>query len=264
LIIAFLFLQTIYDIVSWDKFIYFWGNFWIISQNEWTLSALNPMWSISIEEHFYLFIPFILLIIPVKYLKYLFVSIILTSIGFRIYATLTIPNNWMTIYMHTFSQMDLLAMGGLLAFYHHQHKLRFNISFSAYLLFLSSFVLLLTLLDTKDYSNLYYASFKKYVFSIPLLFLLMLYVFSNHNSFNWIKNNRIFNYFGKISYGIYMFNALVIDLLDRIGWLRTHYYVKLPLDIILTLLIASISFEFFEKHFLKLKTKFQKNNLRVK
>ena len=65
------------------------------------------------------------------------------------------------------------------------------------------------------------------------------------------------NYLGKISYGIYLYNAIIIDELDRIDWLREHYAVKLFLDIILTLSVAALSFELFEKQFLKLKNKFQ-------
>jgi len=257
ILIAFLFLQTPHDVVNWDKFLYFCGNFWLIGENSWTLSALNPLWSINIEEHFYLVVPVLVMITPVKFLKYLFGFIILLSFGFRFYATKTIPDNWMTIYMHTFSQMDLLAMGGLLALYHFKHKLRFNFSAALYLVLLFGFIILMTLVDSKDYSNLYFATVKKYLFAIPLLFLLIFFVFNEHPSFDRIKNNKWLNYFGKISYGIYLYNALFIELLERNDWLQSHYAVKLVLDIAITLLAASLSYEFFEKQFLKLKKKFQ-------
>ncbi len=256
-LIAYLFLQTDHDIVNWDKFLYFWGNFWMISKNAWTLSALNPLWSISIEEHFYLVIPFLVMIIPIKYLKYLFGLIIIFSFGFRVYATKTIEDNWMTIYMHTFSQMDLLAIGGLLAIYHFYKPIKVNIPVVVYFLLLIGFLILLSLVDSKDYSSIYFASVKKYVFTIPLLFLFVFFVFNNNPAFDKIKNIKLLNYFGKISYGIYLYNAFLIDLLDRFTWLQQHYAVKLLLDITITLVIASISYEIFEKQFLKLKKKFQ-------
>jgi len=255
ILIAYLFLRDGTQ-VAWDKFLYFWGNFWLIKQNAWTLSALNPLWSISIEEHFYLFIPFIIWITPVKYLKYILWFLILFSFGFRIYATKTIPDNWMTIYMHTFSQMDLLAIGGLVALYHFRKPMKFHLPEWIYWSMLLAFIILMTLVDSKDYTTVYKASVKKYLFDIPLLFLLIFFVFSKNKSFVKIKKNRWLNYFGKISYGIYLYNALIIDLLDRIQWLREHYYVKIWLDIGITLLVASISYEFFEKQFLKLKKRF--------
>ncbi len=257
ILIAYFFLQTNHDVVNWHKFLYFWGNFWMISKNAWTLSALNPLWSISIEEHFYLIIPFLVMVIPTKYLRYLFGLIILWAFGFRIYATLTVPDNWMTIYMHTFSQMDLLAIGGLLALYHFRKPIKFNAPVTLYLLLLIGFIILMTLVDSKDYSNLYFASVKKYLFTIPLLFLLVFFIFNTNPTFDTFKNNKWMNYLGKISYGIYLYNAFIIDLLDRIPWLKAHYPVKLLLDISITLIISIISYEIFEKQFLKLKNKFQ-------
>ncbi len=257
ILIAYLFLQTGHDKVDWDKFLYFWGNFWLIAKNAWTLSALNPLWSISIEEHFYLFIPFLILITPVKYLKYVLWTIILSSFVFRIYATIHIPDNWMTIYMHTFSQMDLLAIGGLLALYHYYRPMRFHIPLWQYVSMLFAFIILMTLVDSKDYSTVYLASVKKYVFDIPLLFLLIFFLFSDNPVFDKIKNQKLLNYFGKISYGIYLYNAFIIDLLERNQWLRQHYSVKIFLDIFITLVVASLSYELYEKQFLKLKRRFK-------
>ncbi len=255
ILIAYLYLQDGTH-VAWNKFMYFWGNFWLIKQNAWTLSALNPLWSISIEEHFYLFIPFLIWVTPVKYLKYLLWSIVIFSFGFRIYATRTIPDNWMTIYMHTFSQMDLLAIGGLTALYHFYKPIKINLPDWVYPVMLTAFLILMTLLDSKDYTTIYNASVKKYVFDIPLLFLLIFFIFSENKYFEKIKQNKWLNYFGKISYGIYLYNAFIIDLLDRIHWLHEHYLAKIWLDIGITLLVASISYEFFEKQLLKLKRKF--------
>ena len=255
--ITYFFLQNKGETIAWEKFLYFCGNFSMIAQNGWTHAALNPLWSINIEEHFYLVIPLLIFLIPIKQLKYLFWLIIITSFSYRVYATMTIPNNWMTIYMHTFSQMDLLAIGGLLALYHFNYTFKFKLPSFIYLAILFGFIVLMSLVDSKDYTNVYFASVKKYVFTIPLLFLLILFVFDDNKKFNWIKNNRLLNYFGKISYGIYLYNAFIIDYLDKIPWLHQHYSIKIFLDVFVTLLLASISYEIFEKQFLKFKGKFQ-------
>jgi len=255
--ITYLFLQNKGEIIAWDKFSYFFGNFSMITKNAWTHTALNPLWSINIEEHFYFIIPFLVFITPIKHLKYLFWLIIITSILFRIYATITIPNNWMTIYMHTLSQMDLLAIGGLLALYHFKYKFKFQLPIFIFLIIFLGFLIIMSLVDSKDYSNLYFASIKKYIFTIPLILLLLLFVFDDNKNFNILKNNKALNYLGRISYGIYLYNSIIIDKLDKFTWLHQHYYIKILLDIFVTLIIAIISYELFEKQFLKFKGKFQ-------
>jgi len=257
ILISYLFLRQIETPVVWGKFLYFWGNFQIIAENRWTLASLNPLWSISIEEHFYLFIPFLVGLIPVKHLKYLFWIIIITAVAYRFYITKAVPNNWMHIYMHTLSQMDLLAIGGLLALYHYHHKFKFRLPAFLYLITLVGFIILMTLVDSKDYTTLYNAVIKKYAFSIVLILIFLFFVFDDNPAYVFIKQNKILNYLGKISYGIYLYNAMVIDLLERIPWLAQHYAIKLPLDILLTMALATLSFELFEKKFLKLKNKFQ-------
>jgi len=258
ILLAYLFFQTDHDLVAWHKFLYFTGNFWMIFNNAWTLVALNPLWSINIEEHFYLVVPFLILITKTKYLKYLMLGIIVASVVFRVYATVTVPNNWMTIYMHTFSQMDLLAIGGLLAYYHFKHPIRFKVPVLVNVLILTMFILLLTLVDTKDYTSVYFAGVKKYLFAIPMVFIIVLFIFNDNPALKWIKEAKWLNYFGKISYGIYMYNAMVIHVLAKNEWLQMHYAVKLLLDILLTLAVAALSYELFEKQFLKLKNRFQR------
>ncbi len=255
--ITYFFLQNKGEIVAWDKFTYFFGNFSMISNNSWTHAALNPLWSINIEEHFYFIIPVLVLIIPIKQLNYLFWFIILSSFSFRIYATISIPDNWMTIYMHTFSQMDLLAIGGLLALYHYNHQFKFKLPSFIYFSILFGFLILMSLIDSKDYSNIFYASIKKYLFTIPLIFLLILFIFDDNKQFEQLKNNKLINYLGKISYGIYLYNSFIIDKLDQFLWLHNHYWIKLILDIGVTLVFATLSYEFFEKKFIKIKSKFQ-------
>ncbi len=257
ILISFFFIAKVGDNIDWSKFLYFWGNFWMIGKNSWTIASLNPLWSINIEEHFYLFIPALVLLIPIKYLKYLFISIILLSFGFRVYKTINMGDNWMTIYMHTLSVIDMMAIGGLLALYHFKNKIRFNIPVFSLVIIVVSLFILMSLVDSKDFSTVYLASIKKYLFAIPLLLILILFVFNENPALDKIKNNKILNYLGKISFGIYLYNALIIDLLDRCSCLHGCYFIKLFLDISFTLIMASLSYEIYEKQFLKLKNKFQ-------
>ena len=88
--------------------------------------------------------------------------------------------------------------------------------------------------------------------------MLISFLFNENPALDRIKDQKWLNYFGKISYGIYMYNAMVIEVLHKNVFLQQHYTVKIVLDIIVTLLIAALSYELFEKQFLKLKKHFQR------
>jgi peptidoglycan/LPS O-acetylase OafA/YrhL len=67
-------------------------------------------------------------------------------------------------------------------------------------------------------------------------------------------------YIGLVSYGMYLLNTLVLDVvnpvMNRIG-LR-HPLVKFPVFVAVTVLVAGISYRFFETPFLRLKERFSK------
>lgn len=245
--------------VDFSKYLYFWENFWMIKTGNWTIGALNPLWSICVEEHFYLVIPILVLMVPRDKVQVMFVSIILGSLFFRYYYTSTVQYNWMGIYIHTLSRCDLLAVGGLLAHYHHAGGLKINISWRHYLATVVYLCLLMSMVDSSEVTSIQFAMFKRYLFALPLVIIFIGTVL-NENKINFIEilnNNKAINYLGKISFGLYMYHSLIGDVINR--------YFPSPLPhqlfpitvIILTILAATLSYELFEKQILKLKTRFE-------
>jgi peptidoglycan/LPS O-acetylase OafA/YrhL len=255
--IAYLLYHNTNPEIQFSKFLFFLSNFWMIDINGWTVSPLIPLWSICIEEHFYLVIPLLLTFLPQKAFPILFYTIILISIVFRIYITETVEFNWMSIYCHTLSKCDMLAAGGLMAYYFQSKKTTIN--FSNYVLFGTTVFLItmMTFVDSADYSTWYFAAFRKYIFSIPLLLLFYIIVLQPEKNplIKFLINIRIVNYLGKISYGLYMYHNLVPGL--TIGIIKNYPILTFLINILFTIIIATVSYEFFEKQFLKLKTKFE-------
>lgn len=72
--------------------------------------------------------------------------------------------------------------------------------------------------------------------------------------------NRVFDYIGKISYGIYIIHPLVIFLLSKVitfnNNLLTNYFLVYGLVFLITILISDLSYRYFEKYFLNLKKKY--------
>lgn len=72
---------------------------------------------------------------------------------------------------------------------------------------------------------------------------------------NRLLESRIFNYTGKISYGIYVYHVLVLQLcITFFG--SSNWILTLVASCLTTYLVASLSFHLFESRFLKLKKYF--------
>lgn len=72
--------------------------------------------------------------------------------------------------------------------------------------------------------------------------------------------NRTLNYLGKISYGLYMFHpiAIVIVLKSLMYFNIENIIVQYIFSITLSIVIAGLSYRFFESYFIRKKTRFSK------
>lgn len=243
--------------LDFTPYLYFWENMDMVRSGVWPPGLLVPLWSICIEEHFYLVIPLLVLLIPNNKLHWLFLGIIFISIGFRIYITLTIEYNWMTIYAHTLSRCDVLAIGGLLAWVHRKKPIEVDISIAFLFGALLYLVLLLCAIDYFNFVTVYLAAFKKYLILTPLVFLFLYLLFNKNTALDRFRDNRMLDYLGKISYGLYMYHTPMDNLLFPFKWLYSSFFLK-PLALFsLTILVSALSYELLEKQILKWKKRFE-------
>jgi peptidoglycan/LPS O-acetylase OafA/YrhL len=72
--------------------------------------------------------------------------------------------------------------------------------------------------------------------------------------------NRLCDFLGKISYGLYVIHPIIIFLLTRMPLPDMPVYLKYPLvfflPVAITIVLAYLSYNYFEKYFLTLKKKF--------
>lgn len=88
-----------------------------------------------------------------------------------------------------------------------------------------------------------------------ILFILII-LFLIKNDKKYFLENPILNYFGKISYGIYMYQMMAILITTHLyNIFNFHFLFIYPISFIFTIGFTSFSFEFIEKQFLKLKIK---------
>jgi len=235
---------------------FFLGNFDIISQGMKSV-ATNHLWSICIEEHFYLFCPLLIAFIPVKKLPQILLSIIFICILFRAYISTLHENYGMTIYVHTLSRIDILALGSLFGYLFYHKKLKFNDSLPVRLIIYSIFIFTFFNVDYNECGSFFTTTMKKYFFVIGVAYWAGNFLFNPDAKFAATKPN-ILHRFGKVSYGIYMFNPvivfLILQLFDKFS--LHNYLLYFILVNILLAITTALSYRFIELPFLALKEKY--------
>ncbi len=236
------------------------GNFSMIETNSWPDNMiLTPLWSICIEEHFYLFIPIIFALLSTKQIPRFLFMVIMSSILFRWYEFEMGSREWMNFYCHTLSRIDTIAIGGLLGYYYFKNKFAFHLKARWIWAVIMGLIFLLCLLDLHDFNGIMAVTIKKYTVIFPLACLFILLVFNKKNGvvLNTIKQNKFFDYLGTISYGLYLYHMVVLAVLSEFSLWQAMPMLKISGTILLTILISAFSYEFFEKPILKIKNRYK-------
>ena len=237
-------------------------------------SFLGPMvhlWSLSVEEHFYLFWPilltaFIFKISIKKRIGVLGIFIILITL-FRIWVyhynrTDELSYGYFTIdsYTFTFCRIDAIMLGALTAIASRDFNFKFpvkNYTWSMYFL-LGIFGLLLLFVDSHNPLWRYGG----FIITNAVCLLLVIVAIKNPN--NRLLTNRILKWLGQRSYGIYVYHYLVFMALEnyRIPGDAMNLLWISALRLFISFIIAEISYQFIEKPILKYKTRFQDNSVK--
>ena len=232
--------------------IFFVGNYEIIASEKWKYPFAH-FWSICVEMHFYLFIPFLINYTSNKKIVSVIILLILGSIFFKMYAYKNL--GWFSIYLNTLSRIDLLLVGSLGGILYSKNSLYYlKLNFLYRVIFFIIFLLILSMEPVTKYDNFIEAGFKNYLYIVIPIILILDYVFNkDHVS----KKTNLLNYFGKVSYGIYMYHNFLIPIImikfQSIFKIES-FFIFILLMIFFTILISVISYKYFESYFLKIKS----------
>lgn len=244
------------DFPNYLPYIFMYGNFDVIQTGIWSY-PFSHLWSVCIEEQFYLIWPLIIAFVPTKKLPSVFLGVIALSIGFRIYEMKT-DWNFLQIFLNTLSRVDILAVGALMAWFHFHRPFKVRIPL-LYKWLLTIFLFYL-MFDDFIYSmdNVVEVLIKKYVYVGIVMLLVGDLLFGEH-TFYFFRQKTFLNYLGKISYGIYIYHnilpGLILGSMLKLGWTSSLLYLLVYTG--LTLGLSILSFEFYEKWFLKKKSTLQ-------
>ncbi len=227
--------------------------------------AVSVLWSVAVEEQFYLTWPLILRFLPMRLYKYLFPAIILFSLIFRSFYTANTDADYAVRYFHTFSVIGDMALGGLFAYW------------SA---FPGKFHQAITNLGKPVIALIYAGAlivclFKSYIFpyGIPIIFerlvlgtffgLIILEQNYARNSFVKLGRLKLISKLGTYTYGLYCLHLIALymatKIVQKLGWdqrLLGTAFAQTIIAFPLSILISIASYHLFEKWFLRLKDKF--------
>lgn len=236
----------------------FLGNWAVVFNGYGYFTNISHLWTISIEEQFYFIWPLILLFITnfKKTLATCFTILIislLTRLGLAL-GMVAHPG----IYTNTFARMDTLIMGAMLALVIFQKPNFLNLAkrasrtFFVILVFLA-FLLFLSKVNVFNPKLIFEVVFGYLVIGLFMVYFLLSAIQQNY--FRAFLSFKPFVYLGKISYGLYVWHVMAINIAYQIAT-RLDSRLFIPLSATLTFIIAFLSYNLFEKMFLKYKEKY--------
>lgn len=224
----------------------------------------SQIWSIGVEEQFYLIWP-----ILIKYFRntlklllfviFFYVSAVIIISFFKRTETdpVTIKNLQIISEIIALTRIDCMAIGGVGAYIIFSERKYFT-----KIIFTNIFQILLYILVTiLLLSGVSFRYFNMELYSV-LFCLIILNISSNSNTIIQL-DNRVLNYLGKISYGIYMYHPIAILIVLKIvknSIFKTNLIFQniiiYCVVFLITICLSSLSYKFFEKKFINIKVKF--------
>lgn len=270
MIAGFVLLAYIYPLISHKKFITFplWEAVIVYmlflphyAKAAWEMGLLNPLWSIGVEEEFYLFWAPLVKIFRKNLLPLL---LIFTAVSITFYANFrqwNISPIWLG-FMDSL-KFHYMAVGGLFAYIACFHYEKYKASFWAgkgFQLFIWLFALIYYTFDVPFYGT--------QVLFLPLMYAFLIMNVAILERPLWNLELKSFTYLGEISYGIYMFHKFPdyflrfvyekLAISHKIGNMPSIFSYAI-LEIGISIVLAHFSYQYFEKYFLTWKKDFSQN-----
>jgi peptidoglycan/LPS O-acetylase OafA/YrhL len=252
-----------------DNQVFLWTylqNWLFIFKEAGQTTGLHHLWSLAVEEQFYLIWPLVILAFKKPKILFAFITIVLLLvIAFRLWIWIYDVTNLAYFNLYTFSRIDGLCIGCLVALL---QKIDTNFlkkyTFFIVLFFAIANLVFFFINRSSNFSFPYLALIGYTTFAMIFGLLVNEAVTKETKIINVVFTITPLRFLGKISYGLYIFHWPVYLILrpylpELLPELGHNSYTNLLSSIIITLIgifISWLSYHYFEKRFLDLKNKF--------
>ena len=234
-------------------------TFWFYLQNfaitfNWNQIGPNHLWSLAVEEHFYLFWPLLIYFLNPKQIKNAVLIIFLISLVCR----LVLQYYNYGVFYFTFTNIDALALGSLLSIDELSGFPKNSFYVKLFIVTIIPTIVLWFFVGTNGNS---YIQLIKLPLTAVIYYAFIGMVISTGTSNKFsillkVLKSKFLSYSGKVSYGLYIYHPFIFTLyFDNIH--TKSVWINLLSCLALTFITASLSFYFFESPILRLKKYFE-------
>lgn len=214
--------------------------------------TMGHLWSLSVEEQFYLIWPF--LVVSLAHYR-LAIGIGLAILGAFLFRCLSVAEGWVLAeYVMPVAALDTLGLGALLAWIHFNQN-----DLIGRLLRFAQFPALALLAVIGFLPDPYFKVIAPLIVGLASTYFIQRCVTGMSGLVGAVASIKPILFLGKISYGLYLYHGLAVWILPdtSVQFLGLGYYEGLAVVIlvrgILLLAIATLSWLFWEQPFNRLK-----------
>lgn len=235
-------------------FLGFLGNWSMGFMGPLPVDSAGVLWSICVEEQFYLFVPLLIAWLGPRSRGALVALLMLVAIGSR-YALATAEANPILLRFNTIVHLDTLLAGvGLALLAHRLPTLGKSAPWLGRILVLTGLIVLLTIPLARGGP---WSQAIDYVLIWAWGVALIAWASAARDPWTAFLRRPTLVWLGKISFGLYLFHEIALGiaawLRSVLSWIPEIGLIAPPLAVALTIGLASASYYGFERPFLNLK-----------
>lgn len=237
-------------------------NYYFAAAHTFLTFHFEILWSLAVEEHFYLVFPFLLLALVKSNRVLLFTTLTLIVIALIIRVYISDLHNanevaFVQTYILTHCRYDSILYGCLLSIFIHstykENFLRITTSVAAFCIGIA--LLLFTLIYKDDFFR---QSFRYSLQGMALFIMIASILYNSRYAFiNKILSSKVLVYIGKLSYSIYLFHFLAEMICKE--YVKDDKLTRVLLMSAITIVLSLFSYHVVEVPIMKVRRSYGSN-----